>query len=221
MRTLAFVTQKGGSGKSTLASSLAVAARDAGERVFVIDMDPQASLVKWAVARSEFDVQAGVAVAAVTPAKLGAALAAMEKDGVTLAIIDTPGTSSAEVIAAMKAADLCIIPARPNVFDLWASDLTRKTLKSLRRDYVFLLNQCPPAQQSVRIKEGADALEDMGGLLSPMISARVDFQEAARNGLGVTEYAPSGDAAEEIRKLWGSVKRRLARGKAGGAKKAA
>ena len=87
---------------------------------------------------SSLDVEAGVAVAAVTPAKLGAALAAMEKDGVTLAIIDTPGASSAEVIAAMKAADLCIIPARPNVFDLWASDLTRKTLKTLRRDYAFL-----------------------------------------------------------------------------------
>ena len=44
-----------------------------------------------------------------------------------------------------------------------------------------------------------------------MISARVDFQEAARNGLGVTEYAPSGEAAQEIRKLWSSIKRRLDR----------
>ena len=53
MRTIAFVTQKGGSGKSTLASSLAVAAHEAGERVFIIDMDPQASLVKWSKARGE------------------------------------------------------------------------------------------------------------------------------------------------------------------------
>ena len=42
MRTIAFVTQKGGSGKSTLASSLAVTAMEAGERVFIIDLDPQA-----------------------------------------------------------------------------------------------------------------------------------------------------------------------------------
>ena len=39
MRTIAFVTQKGGSGKSTLATSLAVAAMEAGERVFKSTME--------------------------------------------------------------------------------------------------------------------------------------------------------------------------------------
>ena len=217
MRTLAFVTQKGGSGKSTLASSLAIAARDAGEKVFVIDMDPQASLVKWAKARGEVSV----AVEAVTSARLPQALAMLEKKGVTLVVIDTPGTDSGEARAAMKAADLCIIPARPNVFDLWASELTRKALKELRREFVFLLNQCPPAQQSARVEEGAKALEAMGGLITPLISARVDYQEAARNGQGVTEYNQGGIAAEEMRKLWSSLKRRMARGKAAPAKKAA
>ena len=217
MRTLAFVTQKGGSGKSTLASSLAIAARDAGEKVFVIDMDPQASLVKWAKARGEISV----AVEAVTSARLPQALAMLEKKGVTLVVIDTPGTDSGEARAAMKAADLCIIPARPNVFDLWASELTRKALKELRREFVFLLNQCPPAQQSARVEEGAKALEAMGGLITPLISARVDYQEAARNGQGVTEYNQGGIAAEEMRKLWSSLKRRMARGKAAPAKKAA
>ena len=56
MRTVAFVTQKGGSGKSTLASSLAVAAHEQGERVFVIDMDPQSSLLSWAKTRGLDDV---------------------------------------------------------------------------------------------------------------------------------------------------------------------
>lgn len=41
MHVLAFVTQKGGSGKSTIASSMAIAAHEAGERVFIIDMDPR------------------------------------------------------------------------------------------------------------------------------------------------------------------------------------
>ena len=47
MRVVALVNQKGGSGKSTLAACLAVAAQEAGERVFLIDMDPQKSLLKW------------------------------------------------------------------------------------------------------------------------------------------------------------------------------
>lgn len=210
MRTLALVTQKGGSGKSTLASSLAVAAYEGGERVFIIDMDPQASLVRWFKNREDKEV----AVEAVTPGKLGAALRALEKAGVTLVIIDTPGTESHAAEAAMKAADLCIIPARPNVFDLWASETTRKSLRALRKDYAFLLTQCPPVQQSTRVQQGAQALQAMGGLLTPMIVSRADYQDASREGMGVTEYAPSGAAADEMRKLWRNVKRRMGQGKA-------
>ena len=47
MRTIVFATQKGGSGKSILAACLAVAAQAAGERVFVFDLDPKKSLVRW------------------------------------------------------------------------------------------------------------------------------------------------------------------------------
>lgn len=217
MQILALVTQKGGSGKSTIASSLAVAAHEAGERVFVIDMDPQASLVKWFKVRGKKDV----AVEAVTPGKLGPALKALEKAGVSLVIIDTPGAESPAAETAMKAADLCVIPARPNVFDLWASEATRKTLRAIKRDYVFLLNQCPPAQQSARVEEGARALEAMGGLITPMVSSRVDYQEAARQGLGVTELHSSGMAADEMRRLWKSVKRRMAKSGKAAPKKAA
>jgi chromosome partitioning protein len=208
MHTIAFVTQKGGSGKSTLASSIAVAAFENGERVFILDMDPQQSLTKWSKTRGDNDVP----VEAVTPAKLASALAALAKSGVTLCVIDTAGTETPATAAAMKAADLCIIPARPNAFDLWATESTRKALREMNRDYVFLLNQCPPAQQSSRVDDGVKALEAMGGLISPLIASRVDYQEAARHGYGVTELNPYGLAAEEMRKLWSSVKRRLAKG---------
>lgn len=188
MRTIALVTQKGGSGKSTIASSLAVAAHEAGERVFLIDMDPQASLMRWFKLREDNTI----AVEAVTPARLPVAIAALEKAGVTLVIIDTPGSDSPVAQAAMKVADLCVIPSRPNAFDLWASENTRKMVKELRKEYVFLLNQCPPAQQSARVEEGAKALEAMGGIVTPFIGARVDYQEAARYGWGVTELNPWG-----------------------------
>ena len=210
MRTIAFVTQKGGSGKSTLASSLAVAAHEAGERVFVIDMDPQRSLVNWAKTRGLDDVPVG----AVPAGRLPTTLAALEKDGVTLVVIDTAGAEGGSSSAAMKAADLNIIPSRPSIFDLWASEQTRATLKELRSEFVFVLNQCPPAQQTARVQEGAAALEAMGGLITPLVLARVDYQEAARLGWGATEVNPHGAAAAEIKALWSSIKRRLARGKA-------
>lgn len=207
MRTIAFVTQKGGAGKSTLASSVAVAACAAGERVVVMDLDPLQTLVTWSATRRD----ANLAVEHTSPAKLAKTLAALEKKGVTLVVIDAPGQGGEETLAAIRAADLCVIPARPNAFDLWASEITRATVKEAGADYAFLLNQCPPSQQSARVELGAKALQAIGGLLAPLVSARVDYQEAARLGLGVTEYNPDGVAALEMKELWGSIKRRLRR----------
>ena len=207
MRTIAFVTQKGGSGKSTLASSVAVAAQEMKEKVCVIDTDPQGSLTNWAKTREARDIE----VVASGGARLPALLAQLKAKGFTLAIIDTPGAEGPASAAAMVVADLNIIPSRPSMFDLWASAKTRAALKDVGGDFVFLLNQCPPAQQTARVKDGVETLEEMGGLISPLILSRVDYQEAVRHGWGVTELNPNGAAAEEIRSLWMSIRRRLAR----------
>ncbi|SDR60290.1 chromosome partitioning protein [Rhizobiales bacterium GAS191] len=211
MRTIALVTQKGGSGKSTLSASLAVAAQAARERVFLIDMDPQRSLTTWAENRSDENL----GVEAIAPGKLPAVLETLVAGHVSLAIIDTPASLTAASEAAMRAADLIIIPVRPTVFDIWASEATRRRARELQKECVFVLNQCPIVQGSRRFQEGVNALEAMGGILQPMITARVDYQEAIRCGLGPTEINPTGDAAEEMRQLFMSVRRRLARVKVG------
>jgi chromosome partitioning protein len=207
MRTIAFVTQKGGSGKSTLALSLAVAALEMKEKVCAVDMDPQGSLTNWARTREADDIE----VVASGAARLPTVLAQLKDKGYTLAIIDTPGAEGPASTAAMTLAHLNIIPSRPSLFDLWASAKTRAALKEVGSDFVFVLNQCPPAQQAARVKDGAEALEEMGGLISPLIVSRVDYQEAARRGWGVTEFNPNGDAADEMRRLWNSIRRRLAK----------
>lgn len=211
MRTIAFVTLKGGSGKSTIASSLAVAAQEMKEKVGVVDMDPQGSLMNWLKSRAADDIE----VVASGAARLPSVLAQLKAKGCTLAIIDTPGAEGPASAAAMEIAELNIIPSRPSMFDLWASAKTRTALKAVGAEFVFLLNQCPPAQQTARVRDGVETLEEMGGLLSPLILARLDYQEAARAGLGVTELDSCRDAAEEMRALWISIRRRLARTKPG------
>jgi chromosome partitioning protein len=206
MRTIAFVSQKGGSGKSTIASSLAVAAHEMKEEVCVIDMDPQGSLANWAKRRASGDIE----VIASGAARLPALIASREREGVTLTILDTPGAEGAASLAAMQVADLNIVPSRPSMFDLWASARTRAALEEIGAEFVFLLNQCPPAQQAARVQDGVETLEEMGALIAPLILTRVDYQEAARCGRGVTELNPYGAAAEEMRGLWQSIKRRLA-----------
>jgi chromosome partitioning protein len=205
MRTIAFVTQKGGAGKSTLATNVAVAASLSGERVFLLDLDGSQSAASWSKIRGKSDV----AVESVPPAKLVSTLETLEKKGVTLVVIDAPGAIGVEFDAAMRVADLCVIPARPNAFDLWASERTRARVKAAGKDHAFLLNQCPPAQQSHRVEQGAKVLQAMGALLSPLVTARVDYQEAARAGLSVVECNPHGVAAREMQELWSCLKRRL------------
>jgi chromosome partitioning protein len=205
MRTIAFVSQKGGSGKSTLASSLAVAAHEMDEKVCVIDMDPQGSLMNWATMRAANDIE----VRASGAARLPALLASLERQGVTLALLDTPGAEGAASSAAMQRADLNIVPSRPSLFDLWASARTRAALEEIGANFVFLLNQCPVAQQAARIRDGVEALEEMGRLISPPILTRVEYQDAARRGRGVTELDPLGAAAQEMRGLWLSIKTRV------------
>jgi chromosome partitioning protein len=198
MRTVAFVSQKGGSGKSTIASSLAVAAHQTNEKVCVIDMDPQGSLMNWARIRAAGDIE----VLASGAARLPALLATLERRGVTLVLLDTPGAEGAASSAAMQAADLSIVPSRPSLFDLWASARARTTLEEIGAQFV-----------TARVQDGIEALEEMGGLLSPLILARVDYQDAARRGRGVTELNPSGSAAQEMYGLWQSIDLRLARAK--------
>ena len=210
MRTVAFVSQKGGSGKSTIASSVAVAAHQTNEKVCVIDMDPQGSLMNWARIRAAGDVE----VLASGAARLPALLATLERRGVTLALLDTPGAEGAASSAAMRVADLNIVPSRPSLFDLWASARARAALEEIGAKVVFLLNQCPPTR-TARVQDGVEALEEMGRLISPLILARVDYQDAARRGRGVTELNPSGAAAQEMRGLWQSITIRLAEAKIG------
>lgn len=206
MQIVALVTQKGGAGKSTLASNIAVAAHGAGERVFLCDLDPLQSLVKWSRARRSLDIP----VEHLPADKLDQVLAKLEAEGVTLVVIDSPASDTAQADAAIRAADFCVIPARPNTLDIWASEATIAKVKATGRAFAFLLNQCPSAQQGVRIERGAQALEEMGALLAPMVSTRVDYQEAVRLGLGVVELNPGGAAAREMRKLWSSIALRLA-----------
>jgi chromosome partitioning protein len=205
MRTIAFVSQKGGSEKSTIASSLAVAAYETKEEVCVVDMDPQGSLTRWAKIRAAGDID----VIASGAARLPALLASLERKGVTLAILDTPGAEGAASSSAMRVADLNIVPSRPSMFDMWASARTRAALEEIGAKFVFLLNQCPPAQQAARVQDGVEALEEMGGLISPLVLARVDYQEAVRHGWGVTELNRYSAAAQEMRGLWQSINGRL------------
>ena len=121
MQTIVLATQKGGSGKSTLAIGLALAAKRAGHTVRLIETDPQGTLSNWQSRR-------GIAEPLVEPvygAKISnTACSRWQRSGVTVAIVDTAGGVSAATTAAIRYADLCLIPARPSIADIEATAST-------------------------------------------------------------------------------------------------
>jgi chromosome partitioning protein len=204
---LALVTQKGGSGKSTLAVGLAVAACENGDRVAFLDADPQGTISKWKERREKPYPRVGRVA---DLAELERALSRFEAEGIWLAIIDTAATNNALALRVMAKADLCLIPARPSPADIEAAIPTLVAIRGLNRRFAFVLNQTPP--RGCRLSEAATSLNSLGVLALPYIGQRNDHQDALGAGLGVTEFAEEGRAAQETRELWRWVFSKLVEG---------
>jgi chromosome partitioning protein len=207
MKIVTIAARKGGSGKSTIAASLAVAAHQAGEGVTVLDLDPQKSLAEWH-GRRELD---GVRYQARDGASLAELVPKLRADPSTsLVVIDTQGDFNADVTAALRVSDLCLIPVRATILDVTAISRTVEALKRLERRYAFVLSQIMPSSPA-RAEEAAAALVKAGQLAPVIIASRADYQDAVMEGMGVTEFAPAGKAAGEMRELWTWTKAELAR----------
>jgi chromosome partitioning protein len=175
-----------------------------GERVALIEADAQGTVSSWKERRTE----AYPRVDRVTsPAELDAAMSRLADEGIWLAIVDTAATNNALAMRAIAKADLCLIPARPSPADIEAAIPTLIAIRRLKRRFAFILNQTPP--RGLRLSEAATSLNALGVLALPFIGQRNDHQDALGTGLAVTEYAPDGKAAEEVRSLWSWVGKKL------------
>jgi len=210
MQTIVLATQKGGSGKSTLAIGLALAAIQAGHTVRLIETDSQGTLSSWQSRR----IYAEPMVEPVYSAgEIEQRLQSLDHSGVTLTIVDTAGGVSAATAAAIRYADLCLIPARPSVADIEATASTLSIIRAWNKPFAFVLNQTPI--RGPRVTNAATALDDKaaldvsGVLAQPFIVMRNDHQDALSAGLAVSEYAPASKSADEVRCLWQWVETKL------------
>lgn len=206
MRVLTLTTQKGGSGKTTLATSLAVIAAQSGERVIALDTDPQGTLTAWGKRRGKTD---DLLVEAVEPVALATAIRnARANGGATLIVVDTPGAHGLDLRPSLDDADFALIPVKPSLFDVEAIRPTVKLLRTLKKPFGFVLSQVV-VTSAARNLDAASALIGENGQTPPMIGMRSDFLDAAIAGQGVTELAPKGRSAAEVRLLWQYVKAQL------------
>jgi len=210
MQTIVLATQKGGSGKSTLAIGLALAAIQAGHTVRLIETDSQGTLSNWQSRRPYAEpIVEPVYVAGDVEQRLQT----LDRDGVTLTIIDTSAGISAATTSAIRYADLCLIPARPSLADIEATAATLGLARAWNKPFAYVLNQTPIRGQ--RLNNAATTLSDEAALdvdgivAHPFIVMRNDHQDALSAGLAVSEYAPASKSAEEIRGLWQWVEAKL------------
>lgn len=205
MNVLSFVTQKGGTGKSTLTVSLAVAAEATGEKVCILDLDPQGTSASWYQSRT-----------AETPAvldhnqagSLPQTLARLEK-AFSLIIIDTPGIDSHGTRGAMQSADLCLVPVRPSEADLKATMPTIKALTAIGRPFGLVINQASTNKQTRLTAAVTTRLSTTGMVVPVPIAARIDHQYAYALGQGVSEFAPDSKATAEVAELWAWCRKQM------------
>lgn len=203
MRIITLATQKGGSGKSTLAACIAAAAAAEGVKTAVLDTDPQGSVFKWGERREQEEP----VVDRCEPHQLEAVLKTLPSQGFDLVIIDTAGAHNASVAPALRAADFCLVPVKPTLTDLEAAIPTAKQLRERKTPFAFVLSQC--FGSSTRTNDAATGLLRHGEVAPANIFHRADFADAYTAGLGVTEYNPSGKAAQETRLLWAWLSRAI------------
>lgn len=201
MKKIAFLSQKGGSGKTTLAVHTAVAASEAGERVVVIDTDPQKSATVWGGARRE---EAPI-VATAAASELLKVLEVASLERMTLAIVDTAPHAAPDATKIVRAVDLVVIPCRPTAFDIAAAGSAVDIVKAAGVPAVFVLSACP--FRSPEIAETRAVLAQYGLPISPIeITDRRAFSRAVATGRAVTEFESEGKAAGEIREFWNWLK---------------
>jgi chromosome partitioning protein len=204
MQTIVLATQKGGAGKSTLAISLALAAIRAGHNVRLIETDTQGTVSNWRRRRPH---AAPIVEPIYAAREVEQRLQSLEREGVTVTIVDTAGGITAATVSAIRYADFCLIPTRPSIADIEATAATLSVVRAWRKPFAYVLNQTP-IRAAARLAGAENSLSDEAALdiddilARPSIVMRNDHQDALGAGLAVCEFAPGGKSAEEIRALW-------------------
>jgi chromosome partitioning protein len=200
-KIIAVLNQKGGAGKTTLSTNLARALQLAGDKVLLVDSDPQGSARDWnAAGNGEL-----LPVVGLDRSTLAKDIQAIQ-DNQDWLIIDGAPQIAELAIAAIKCADVILIPVQPSPYDVWAcEDLveiikTRQEVTNGKPKAAFVISRV--IKNTQLSKEIGEALEGYDlPVFKHFTSQRVIYPKSAATGSTVLDADASGEAAAEIRAI--------------------
>ena len=168
---ISIINQKGGVGKTTTTVNLGVALAQAGSRVLLLDLDPQASLSSFADPDAPLSLL-GVPNLEVQTASPKSLASVLRKGGHDFTLIDCPPTLGPAHAAALGHSDLAIAPMPPKFLDAHGLAQLSQTVEAAR-------------------ERGNPALQHR--VLVAMRDARVgvhrEMEEGVRRALGARVFA--------------------------------
>jgi len=202
-KTIALVSQKGGVGKSTTVINLAVLAADAGLRVHVVDLDDvQRTAAGWLEGRREAGIGRPIDVTRASAPDLPRVMATASQL-YDLVLIDTKASADGPAMAALKAADMVLMPTRPDaVFDLTALQATVTMAAGEQKPAAVLFTLVSPRRMELA-DETRKGMEGQGVVVCPhQVGDRAAVKDAAGLGLALHEHSPKDRAAKEMTALF-------------------
>jgi chromosome partitioning protein len=203
MKVITLASQKGGCGKSSLAISLAVLAAGNSKHIIILETDEQKTVRDWRKERKGDQPEVRYARCHELTDKLN--LIAME--GIDFVFIDTPGQEHPTIATAIQNSALTLIPCRPALADIRATQVTASAARTLKRHYAFVLTQVPT--RGTRADETAGVLAEFGEVAPVRIAQRVAWQDSYAANQGLSEYERDSSATRELIALWRWIGARL------------
>lgn len=198
---IAVLNQKGGAGKTTISVNLARALQQDHDRVLLVDSDPQGSARDWHAA-GEGNILTVVGLDRPTLNKDVKAMA----DNYTWVVIDGAPQLAEMSVAAIKCANIVLIPVQPSPYDIWAAEELIDVIKARQQvtdgqpKAAFIISR-----QITNTNLCKDVREALNSYELPIFKngtfQRVIYAKTAATGSTVLDVEPNNSAAIEIKQL--------------------
>jgi chromosome partitioning protein len=210
-KIIAVVNQKGGSGKTTISMQLAGALARRGNKILVVDADPQGTATRWAAsAEDQTPFPASVVGLSAANNKVHREVKKFVDDYGCIIIDCPPAADSPVPQSALLIADLALVPLIPSPLDIWAAVGIRQVITNVSDINEILkarlvMNQCQP--NTTLAQEALDVLPEFGiELAKTYLRHRQVYRQSAVFGQTVHNFGSKATAAiEEIESLTNEV----------------